>query len=109
MTTTTKSPEVPVSSGEKPRVTAWDNVGDGVSNGEPLPPSIPPANRHIASPVDIVGRGSAQSASSPETASADSSADESTRYEDRGRQIISGATERVRTGSEELFGRAKPA
>ena len=55
MTTTTMSGETAsaaVSPNEAPRVTAWDNIGDDASsNDEPLPPSIPPANRHIAEPL----------------------------------------------------------
>ena len=99
--TTVSTETVPVPAAVA-RGTEWDNMRGDASDGESLPPSFPPATRH-----DMADRVSAQSTSSPETASADSSADESTRYEDRGRQIISGATERVRTGSEELFGRAK--
>lgn len=180
MTTRTMSAETApaaVSPDGASRATAWDNMRGDASNGESLPPSIPPADGHMASPVDIVGRGSAQSASSPETASAeplppsippkswgvegqgqntdehvdekdtygfieiprtgrrfpykinspdstidtrytrfaqnageqtsaDASADESISYEDRGRQIIAGATERARAGSKELSGRA---
>ena len=98
-TVSTETVPVPVAVA---RGTEWDNMRGDASDGKSLPPSFPPATRH-----DMADRVSAQSTSSPETASADSSADESTRYEDRGRQIISGATERVRTGSEELFGRAK--
>ena len=179
MTTTTMSGETAsaaASPNEAPRVTAWDNIGDDASsNDESLPPSFPPANR-----LDIVGRGSAQSASSPETASAEplpprswyveylkgrgqntdehvadptdmdgkygmvsapgdyglvphkvearssgsnlldniidtrlaqnageqTSADADMSYEDRGRQIIAGATERAKAGGKELFGRA---
>ena len=118
MTTTTKSSEVPLGAASHdgaPRATAWDNMGGDASNGESLPLSIPPANRHIASPVDIVGRGSVQSASSPETASAETlppsippkSPDGSMSYEDRGRQIIAGATERAKAGGKEFFGRAR--
>lgn len=118
MTTTTKSSEVPLGAASPdgaPRATAWDNMGGDESNGESLPLSIPPANRHIASPVDIVGRGSVQSASSPETASAETLPPsippkrrgvEGQNYEDRGRQIIAGATERAKAGGKELFGRA---
>ena len=150
MTARTKSPEAPMAVLPNGALkTPWDNMRDDASNDEPLPPSIPPVN--IASPVDIVGRGSAQSASSPETASAEplppsfppkswgvegqntqgadkqasrdtygyikidagvfrykiNSPDGSMSYEDRGRQIIAGATERARAGSKELFGRAK--
>lgn len=153
MTARTKSPEAPVAVSPNGALkTPWDNMRDDAPNDGPLPLSIPPANRHIASPVDIVGRGSsAQSASSPETASAESlppsippkswgvegqntqgadkqasrdtygyiktdagvfrykinSPDGSMSYEDRGRQIIAGATERARAGSKELFGRAR--
>lgn len=99
--TTVSTETVPVPAAVA-RGTEWDNMRGDASDGESLPPSFPPATRH-----DMADRVSAQSTSSPETASADSSADESTRYEDRGRQIISGATERVRTGSEKLFGSAK--
>ena len=38
---------------------------------------------------------------------AEEQTDESTSYENRGRQIIAGATEHARTGSKELFNRAK--
>lgn len=94
-------------SSEAPIDTGWNGMGGDAFDGGSLPPSFPPATERIASPVDMAGGGSAQSASSPETASADPSADGSTGYEDKGRQIIAGATERVKTGSEKLFGRAK--
>ena len=102
MTTSTETIPVAGSSDKGPRATEWDNMRGDASNGESLPPSFPPATRH-----DMADRGSVQGANSPETALADPSADGSTGYEDRGRQIISGATERLRTGGEELFGRAK--
>lgn len=102
MTTSTETIPVAGSSDKGPRATEWDNMRGDASNGESLPPSFPPATRH-----DMADRGSAQGANSPETALADPSADGSTGYEDKGRQIIAGATERVKTGSEKLFGRAK--
>lgn len=147
---------------EAPRATAWDNMGDDAS----LPPSFPPANRHMASPETasaeplpprswyveyLKGRGQntdehvadptdmdgkygmvsapgdyglvphkveARSSDSnlpdniidtrfAQNAGEQTSADADMSYEDRGRQIIAGATERARAGSKELFGRAK--
>ena len=102
MTTSTETIPVAGSSDKGPRATEWDNMRGDASNGESLPPSFPPATRH-----DMADRGSVQGANSPETALADPSAEGSTGYEDKGRQIIAGATERVKTGSEKLFGRAK--
>lgn len=102
MTTSTETIPVAGSSDKGPRATEWDNMRGDASNGESLPPSFPPATRH-----DMADRGSVQGANSPETALADPSADGSTGYEDKGRQIIAGATERAKTGSERLFGRAK--
>lgn len=168
MTTTTMSGETAsaaASPNEAPRVTAWDNIGDDASsNDEPLPPSIPPANRHIAEPlppsIPPQGRGvegqNTQDAderiasptdmdvkevnygtvSAPgdyglvpyrvkvrssgpnlpgniidtrfaQNAGEQTSADAGMSYEDRGRQIIAGATERAKAGGKELFGRAK--
>ena len=187
MTTTTMSGETAsaaASPNEAPRVTAWDNIGDDASsNDEPLPPSIPPANRHIAEPLPPSIPPANRHMASPETASAESlppsippqsggvegqgqntdehvtdptdidgkkgtyglikspdgelipykvkarssgsnlpdniidtrlaqnageqtSADADMSYEDRGRQIIAGATERAKAGGKELFGRA---
>ena len=83
MTTSTETIPVAGSSDKGPRATEWDNMRGDASNGESLPPSFPPATRH-----DMADRGSAQSASSPEAAPADPSADESTRYEDRGRRLV---------------------
>lgn len=123
-----------VSPDEAPRVTAWDNMGDVTTpadigkNGQknfPLPPSIQPQNKNTYGvaprpggyglfpykaegpnlPDNIIDTRLAQNAG--ERTSADASADKSTSYEDRGRQIIAGATERARAGSKELFGRAR--
>lgn len=119
---------------EAPRFTAWDNMGDVTTpadigkNGQknfPLPPSIQPQNKNTYGvaprpggyglfpykaegpnlPDNIIDTRLAQNAG--ERTSADASADKSTSYEDRGRQIIAGATERAKAGSKELFGRAK--
>ena len=149
---------------EAPRATAWDNMGDDAS----LPPSFPPANRHMASPetasaeslppsippqsggvegqgqntdehvtdpTDIDGKkGTYGLIKSPDgelipykvkarssgsnlpdniintrlaqNAGEQTSADAGMSYQDRGRQIIAGATERAKAGSKELFGRA---
>lgn len=115
---------------EAPRFTAWDNMGDVTTpadigkNGQenfPLPPSIQPQNKNTYGvaprpggyglfpykvegpnlPDNIIDTRLAQNAGER------TSADAGMSYEDRGRQIISGATERARAGSEELFGRAK--
>lgn len=155
MTTTTMSGETAsaaVSPNEAPRVTAWDNVGDDASsNDEPLPLSIPPANRHIAeplppsfppkstnehiaSPTDMDGKYGMVSAPGDyglvpykvearssgsnlpdniidprlaQNAGERTSADADMSYEDRGRQIIAGATERAKASGKELFGRAR--
>lgn len=119
-----------------PRATKWDNMGGDASNGESLPPSFPPQGyqEHIASPTDMDGKYGMVSAPGDyglvtykvETRSSGSnlpdniidtrfaqnagertSADAGMSYEDKGRQIIAGATERARAGSKELFGRAK--
>lgn len=119
-----------------PRATKWDNMGGDASNGESLPPSFPPQGyqEHIASPTDMDGKYGMVSApddyglvpykvetrsSGPnlpdniidtrfaQNAGERTSADAGMSYEDKGRQIIAGATERARAGSKELFGRAK--
>lgn len=115
---------------EAPRVTAWDNMGDMTTpadigkNGQenfPLPPSIKPQNKNTYGvaprpggyglfpykvegsnlPDNIIDTRLAQNAGER------TSADESTSYEDRGRQIIAGATERVKAGGKELFSSAR--
>lgn len=132
MTTRTMSAETaPVAAlpDETPRATAWDNMGDMTTpadigkNGQenfPLPPSIKPRNKDTYGvaprpggyglfpykvegpnlPDNIIDPRLAQNAGERTSADADMS------YEDRGRQIIAGATERARAGSKELFGRA---
>lgn len=122
------------SSDEAPRFTAWDNMGDVTTpadigkNGQenfPLPPSIQPQNKNTFGvapipggyglfpykvegsnlPDNIIDTRLAQNAG--ERTSADASADESTSYEDRGRQIIAGATERAKASGKELFSSAR--
>lgn len=123
MTARTKSPEavpVAVSPDGAPRATKWDNMGGDASNGESLPPSIPPkswgiegqsqnTDEHVADPTDIDGKkgtyGLIKNRDGELIPYKVSYAGMS--YEDRGRQIIAGATERARAGSKELFGRAK--
>ena len=84
-----------------------------------LPPSTPPASERIASPTDMDGESAIDTDAGEKTPAGASGAvvqtpegagektDESTSYENRGRQIIAGATERAKTGSGRLFGRAK--
>lgn len=119
---------------EAPRFTAWDNMGDVTTpadigkNGQenlPLPPSIQPQNKNTFGVAPIPGgyglfpyKVEARS-SGPnlpdniidtrfaQNAGERTSADAGMSYEDKGRQIIAGATERARAGSKELFGRAK--
>lgn len=120
MTARTKSPEavpVAVSPDGAPRATRWDNMGGDASNGESLPPSIPPKSwgvegqsQHVAGPTDMDGKKDTYGfieTHGGKLIPYEVSADESTSYEDRGRQIIAGATERARASSKELFGRAK--
>lgn len=170
MTARTKSPEAPVAvSPDGAPKTPWGNMVDSTSNDETLPPSFPPANRHMASPetasaeslppsfppqsggvegqgqntdehvtdpTDIDGKkGTYGLIKSPDgellpykvkarssgsnlpdniiidtrlaqNAGEQTSADAGMSYEDRGRQIIAGATERAKAGGKELFGRA---
>lgn len=115
---------------EAPRFTAWDNMGDVTTpadigkNGQenfPLPPSIQPQNKNTFGvapipggyglfpykvegpnlPDNIIDTRLAQNAGEQTSADADMS------YEDRGRQIIAGATERAKAGGKEFFGRAR--
>ena len=90
---------------EAPRVTAWDNMGDMTTpadigkNGQenfPLPPSIKPQNKNT---YGVAPRPGGYGLFPYKV--------EGTSYEDRGRQIIAGATERVKAGGKELFSSAR--
>lgn len=117
-----------------PRVTAWDNMGDVTTpvdigkNGQenlPLPPSIQPQNKNTFGVAPIPGgyglfpyKVEARS-SGPnlpdniidtrfaQNAGERTSADAGMSYEDRGRQIIAGATERAKASGKELLSSAK--
>lgn len=112
MTARTKSPEA--AAPHDGAVTKWDNMGGDASSGESLPPSFPPQSRGVEgqntqdadkqASRDTYGYVKTDDGVSPYKIN---SPDGSMSYEDRGRQIIAGATERARAGSKELFGRAK--
>ena len=115
---------------EAPRFTAWDNMGDvttpadiGKSGQEnfPLPPSIQPQNKNTYRvaprpggyglfpykvegpnlPDNIIDTRLAQNAGER------TSVDAGMSYEDRGRQIIAGVTERAKASGKELFSSAR--
>lgn len=115
MTARTKSPEAPVAvSPDGAPKTPWGNMVDSTSNDETLPPSFPPQGRGVEGQNT---QGADKQASRDtygyiKTDAGDfpykiNSPDGSMSYEDRGRQIIAGATERAKAGGKELFGRAK--
>ncbi len=115
---------------EAPRFTAWDNMGDVTTpadigkNGQenfPLPPSIQPQNKNTYRvaprpggyglfpykvegpnlPDNIIDTRLAQNAGER------TSVDAGMSYEDRGRQIIAGVTERAKASGKELFSSAR--
>lgn len=92
---------------EAPRFTAWDNMGDMTTpadigkNGQenfPLPPSFKPRNKDT---YGVAPRPGGYGLFPYKVADADMS------YEDRGRQIIAGATERAKASGKELFSSAR--
>ncbi len=115
MTARTKSPEAPVAvSPDGAPKTPWGNMVDSTSNDETLPPSFPPQGRGVEGQNT---QGADKQASRDtygyiETDAGDfpykiNSPDGSMSYEDRGRQIISGVTERAKASGKELFSSAR--
>ena len=115
MTARTKSPEAPVAvSPDGAPKTPWGNMVDSTSNDETLPPSFPPQGRGVEgqntqgadkqASRDTYGHIKTDAGDFPYKIN---SPDGSMSYEDRGRQIISGVTERAKASGKELFSSAR--